>query len=174
MKKKFREYLTYKTLKYLTILSLNIIIINQINSFGQSVVRSSLSCLGSTFSKDGFILRQTIGQSSNTFVFNNGGLVLIQGFQQPIYQPNMSHITTSIEFTLSPNPADEKSLLKFQEQISSYTITISNINGRVLTRIDDQTLSAKWLDLKNFMPGIYIVTVISNKNIGSKKLIINP
>jgi hypothetical protein len=77
-----------------------------------------------------------------------------------------------IDFTLYPNPADDMVLLKFQEEISKCTISVSDINGILLSELKVETLHEEWLDLKNFMPGIYIITVNINKSIGSKKLII--
>lgn len=144
------------------------------NSFSQSIVRSSLSCLGSTSSGEGFILRQTIGQSSNTVVVNNSELVLRQGFQQPISFQLIYDILIPIEFTLSPNPAKEKTLLQINEQISTFNIIISNLNGTPIIRIPGQNLLDTWLDLRNFSSGIYIITIISDKKTGSKKLIVLP
>jgi hypothetical protein len=70
-------------------------------SFGQIIVRSSLSCLGSTVSDKGFILRQTIGQASNTNVLNNEGLGLRQGFQQPIASYNSLKAVLPIWYCLN-------------------------------------------------------------------------
>ncbi|MFZ0280307.1 MAG: T9SS type A sorting domain-containing protein [Bacteroidales bacterium] len=157
--------------KYLKILFLQLMIFSQA-SFGQAIVRYSLSCLGSTVSDDGFILRQTIGQSSNTYMFNKEGLVLRQGFQQPIASYNYIKAMLPIDFTLSPNPADDMVMIKFQEEISKCTISIRDINGILITELKVESLQAKLLDLKNLIPGIYIITVISDNSIGSKKLII--
>jgi len=140
--------------------------------FAQTIVRYSLSCLGSTVSDEGVIFRQTIGQSSNTFVFSKEGLVLRQGFQQPITSYNSLKALPQIDFTLSPNPADEMVLLQFQEEISKCTISMRDINGILLSELKVESLHDKRLDLKNYLPGIYIITVISDKGIGSKRLII--
>jgi hypothetical protein len=133
-----------------------------------------MSSLGATTSQDGYILRQTIGQPSNTTAFNCGEIILLQGFQQPKSSRFFSFSFLPLDFTLSPNPAKDKTLLKFNEQITSYTITITSINGELHERIDEQTLLVSWLDFSNYLPGIYIVTVSGDKRIGSKKLIINP
>jgi Secretion system C-terminal sorting domain len=158
-------------LKYLIVLSLYLILINSVSTQGQSIIRSSINCLGSTYTSGGLILRQTTGQASSTMVFNNGDLLLRQGFQQPIALQEDSYLNIPLKFTLSPNPAGEKSLLEFSEDISPYTIIISNINGMVMSRINNQTLQFKWLNLENYLPGIYVVTILSGRRIGSKKLI---
>lgn len=160
-------------LKYIYFIIINIIICSPAGLFGQSIIRSSINCLGSTFMEDGLIIRQTLGQSSNTSVFNYSGLVLRQGFQQPLYSRQNSTLIAPVKFTLSPNPASGKTLLEVQGDISSYGITIYNINGIVVIRLNDQAQMAKWLDLSNLIPGVYIVTITTNKKIGSQKLIIN-
>jgi hypothetical protein len=159
-------------LKYICFILLNAFVCSHISSFGQSIVRSSINCLGSSISDNGVILRQTIGQSSNTSVFNYDGLVLRQGFQQPLYSKQNSTLVTPVRFTLYPNPAAGKTLLALDGDIASYAIAIYNINGIEVIRLNDQVQMTQWLDLNNLIPGIYIVTITANKKIGSQKLII--
>jgi hypothetical protein len=158
--------------KHLFIILLNAFIFSQINLFGQSIVRSSINSLGSSSSENGIIIRQTLGQASNTLVFDNGGLILRQGFQQPLYPRQEIALVTPVKFTLYPNPAAGKTLLALEGDISSYDISLFNINGIEVIRIDDQTQMTQWLDLNNLMPGIYIVTITTNRKFGSQKLII--
>jgi len=141
-------------------------------SEGQTIVRSSLSSLGSSVSREGLILRQTIGQSSNTYVFNEGGLVLRQGFQQSVTSLNQLEAIVPVDFNLSPNPANDKTLLKFHEEIGRSIISVRDINGYLLSELKVESLTANWLDLNNYKPGIYIITVKSGNNKRSKKLII--
>lgn len=155
----------------LKILFLQLLMISQVSA-GQTIVRSSLSCLGSSVSQKGFIFRQTIGQSSNTYIFNKEGLVLRQGFQQSVTSYSPLEAIVPVDFTLYPNPAVDKTLLEFPEVKSRSTIFVRDINGNLLSELKVESLTAQWLDLKNFKPGIYIITVISGNNKGSKKLII--
>ena len=155
----------------LKILFLPFIIISQISA-GQTIVRSSFSCLGSSASQEGIILRQTIGQPSNTYVFNKGGLALRQGFQQSVASFNLSKAIEPLDFSLAPNPAADKTLIKFHEEISRSIIYVRDIKGNLLSETKVEFLSEKWLDLKDFKPGIYLITVISGNGKGSRKLII--
>ena len=141
-------------------------------SYGQIIVRSSISCLGSTLSDEGLILSQTIGQASNTQILNNGGFVLRQGFQQPLASFRQMKSVVTVDFTLFPNPAEDKVLLKFQEENSRCTISVRDIKGVLLSELKFETLLEEWLDIKNLMPGIYIITVNIGNSIGSKKLIV--
>ena len=142
------------------------------NSFSQSIIRSTLSCMGSTYSEDGIFIRQTVGQPSSTLVFNNGSLTINQGFQQPIKTIYGTESNIPIDFELYPNPTKGKSLLRFNEKIPSYTITIYNMDGRILKIIPNQSLSAVWIDIEEFMPGNYIVVITDKIRVGSKSLIL--
>lgn len=158
--------------KYCAILLLNLLLICPANLIGQSIMRSSISCMGSNLSENGLLYRQTIGQSSNTQFVNNGETILRQGFQQPVAPVDLPVNNVPVDFTLYPNPADDFTSIVFQEQISHYSIIVYNINGVVVSKIDDQTLQTLDLDLSTYIPGFYIVTVIQDERIGKKKLVI--
>jgi len=156
---------------YLKILLLQLILISHV-SIGQTIVRSSLCSMGSSVSREGLILRQTVGQSSSTYVFNMEGLVLRQGFQQSVKSINPSEVTIPVDFSLSPNPANDKTLLKFHQEIGRSIISVRDIKGNLLSELKVESLTAIWLDLTNYKPGLYIITVISGNNKGSRRLII--
>lgn len=157
--------------RFYKLVLLQILVISQLTS-GQTIVRSSLSCLGSTITDNGLILRQTMGQPSNTNVLRMEGMILRQGFQQPVVSKNHVSENRPVDFTLSPNPAKDITLLSFKEEISRCIISIRDINGSTLFKYSDEYLYNKWLDLNDIMPGIYIVTVVSGNRRSSKKLII--
>lgn len=157
----------------LIIFLINLFLLNCFSSYGQSIIRSSINSLGSAVSEDGFILRQTIGQSSNTLIFMNGEVTLRQGFQQALSGENIYQVPDLLDFRLSPNPARDKTLIEFSREIKDYTITIYNLTGTPLAIIPGQELQSRWLDLKSFPEGMYIITITSGKKTGSKKLILN-
>lgn len=157
--------------KYLKIILLQLVIITQV-TYSQSIIRSSLSCLGSTISENGYLIRQTIGQSSSTGVFNNEELFLRQGFQQPISSYNSLRALLPIDFTLSPNPAADKTLLEFKEEIPQYSMTVRNTSGIILLEFKDKSLQSRWLDFKNYPAGIYLITVTSDNRLAYKKLVV--
>jgi hypothetical protein len=153
------------------IVVLQLLVIGQLTS-GQTIVRSSLSCLGSTITDSGLILRQTVGQPSGTDVLRMGGMALRQGFQQPVVSKNHSSGLKPVDFKLFPNPATDKTLLSFTEEISGCSVFVRDINGSILFKCVEQTLYDKWLDLTGIVPGVYVVTVVSGSRHSSKKLII--
>lgn len=155
------------------ILLISILFLDCYPSFGQSIIRSSISSLGSAVSEDGLILRQTIGQSSNTLIFMNGEITLRQGFQQALTGENIYKAPDPLDFKLSPNPARDKTLIEFTQEMKDYTITIYNLTGTPLAIIPGQELQSRWLDMKSYPEGMYIITITSDKRTGSKKLILN-
>lgn len=157
--------------RFCKLLILQLLVISQLTT-GQTIVRSSLSCLGSTVTYNGIILRQTMGQPSSTDILRMGGIQLRQGFQQPIAERNQVRDARQVDFSLSPNPANEKTLLRVKEEISGCTVYIRDINGSTLYMYSQDILYEKWLDLSDIRPGIYIVTVTCENGHGSKKLII--
>ncbi len=169
-KKGFHGYFLNKCVM---ILLLILLIPGSFSASGQSLARSSLSSIGSAFSENGFILRQTIGQPSNTLIFKNGEVTLRQGFQQALAGENIYQALDPLEFKLSPNPARDKTLIEFTEEIKDYTITIYNLTGTPLAVIQGQELLSRWLDLKSYPEGMYIIKITSGKLTGSKKLILN-
>lgn len=157
--------------KYLKILLFHLIVCGQIAN-SQSIVRSSLSSLGSTVTSNGLMVRQTVGQSSNTLLFNKGGFELRQGFQQPRASFHPIIETLPINFSLSPNPASDRTLLELKEEYFQYTITIRNINGIILAEFKDESSQSKWLEFHSNVSGVYIITITCGNRIGFKKLII--
>ena len=153
------------------LLILQLLVLSQLTT-GQTIVRSSLSCLGSTVTDNGLILLQTMGQSSGTDVLKMGGMELRQGFQQPVAANNYIMDARQFDFTLSPNPAKENTRLSFKEEISGCSIYIRDINGSTLYKYSTDILYEKWLDLSGIRPGIYIVTAICKNGHGSNLLIV--
>lgn len=141
-------------------------------TFGQQLIRSSIGCLGSTYTENGVIIRQTVGQSSNTAVFSNGSVRLNQGFQQPLYSIFANEVNEPIDFDIYPNPSNGQSLLKINSKLDSYTVKIHDAQGKILIIMPEQSLPATWLQMQEYKPGSYFITVTSRERIGSKSLIL--
>lgn len=157
--------------RYIKILLLLFLITSQLSS-GQAILRSSISCFGSTYTDVGLILRQTAGQSSSTEVLKDKELVLRQGFQQPLAPMDTFRELAPLDFAISPNPAKDLIRLRFMKEIPRCVISIWDMNGHPLHEYISEGVLSKWLDLKVIKPGVYIITVASDDSFGSKKLII--
>lgn len=149
-----------------------ILILNCLPAAGQTIIRSTLSSLGTAVSEEGLFLRQTIGQPSNTLIFMNGDVSILQGFQQPVSGVNPVQPKNLLDFRLYPNPAHGQTQVVFSEEIKDYTITIHNLTGTPLAIIPGRALTSKWLDLKDYPEGMYIITITTGRMTGSKKLIL--
>ena len=158
---------------HLIILFISLLSLYSFPSSGQSIIRSSLSSLGTAVSEEGFILRQTIGQPSNTLIFANGEVTIRQGFQQAISGENLYKANNSLDFRLYPNPARDRTRLDFSEEMKDYTITIYNLTGTPLQSLPGQSRQSQWLDLKSYPEGMYIIKITAGQRTGSKKLILN-
>ena len=163
----------HQSLKAATILLTGVLILRCYSSSGQSIIRSTLSSIGTAVSEEGLILRQTIGQPSNTFIFINGEVTIRQGFQQAISGVNYYQPNNALDFTLYPNPAKDHTRIEFSEELKDYTLTIYNLTGMPLASFTGQTLQSRSLDLKSYPEGIYIIKISAGKRTGSRKLILN-
>ena len=89
-----------------------------------------------------------------------------------IYQNESANIINSNgsnEFNIYPNPANEWLEIKSENQ-SQFSILISDITGQIVYQNEAQSLAH--IDLQNFMPGIYLVEIIENKQSFTRKIII--
>lgn len=145
----------------------------QSNSFAQKIVRQSFSCLGTNEITEGILLRQTIGQPSNTTITSNENGVLRQGFQQALSANSANFLPQDIvEISIYPNPAVDQFNLSINGTIGSYKVRVTDVIGRlvinstVLESNKASFLCDKWVT------GVYFVSIISDKKtIAIKKII---
>jgi len=161
-----------KTFLIKLFLGLSLLSASHIHLFSQSLSRQTLSSLGAFYSNDGIILRQTLGQPSNTFLFYGEEVTLRQGFQQPYTKQMIIDTSIPIDFTIYPNPTKGRAYIEINETLDAYNIIINSIVGTALWKSENQKLSLNEIDLKDFLPGIYILTITRGKRVGSKKLVI--
>ncbi len=149
-----------------------IIFLLHINASAQTLKRQSFSSLGASVYNEGVILRQTLGQPSNTYLFSSNGILLRQGFQQPfsIFQDIESQ--EPIEFIVFPNPTTGKINLNFNYPINNYNIRIESIMGSLLKSIENQTFMINEIELYGLKPGIYFITIQSGRRWGTERIIL--
>lgn len=139
----------------------------------QSLIRSSINSFGGSTSYNNILLRQSVGQSSNTGNISNSQ-TLRQGFQQPLYgnTPYTQSNTSSISIKLFPNPASTATQLIVEGNLKSYDIVITSLNGSLITKTHTTQLT-NIIDCNSLLQGTYIVSVINNSTIlSSIKLVI--
>lgn len=160
------------------ILLLNLMVFLPIE--GQEIIRSVIGIAGTTRYNEGFLLRQTIGQPPGAEVFSDDLLILRQGFQQAIDHPSVlssplvpgDHIHPGAGFGMYPNPARDHVDILLEDAVNSFDISIVSIYGKRVYYRQDFMVSHVTLNLQFLPAGIYFVTVISDGQRSTRKLIL--
>jgi len=137
----------------------------------QQLIRQSLNCLGSNTITNGILLRQTIGQSSNTTTVFYGNSGLRQGFQQPI---NGENIFSENEIILNvyPNPAISYFTIQISNADEVYSCTITDILGSVIYNTELSNNLLVEINCITWTPGVYLLNINnSNNRLFVKKLV---
>jgi hypothetical protein len=88
------------------------------------------------------------------------------------FDPNLAVIENpTINLKIYPNPATEGIVNIKVDTNRPYTITVTNIMGQVVHNMTGNSNKTE-LNISNFIPGIYLVTVKTNKTIATQKLIV--
>lgn len=156
-------------LAIITVLKLSVMPVS-----GQKIIRSTLGSIGAGYTVEGFVFRETSGQPSATSVLRGKELVLRQGFQQPLSKSISEEKGNKLEFKLFPNPTETAAWLEIPEDIMSYKLTITNINGIIMETLMIQNHGLLLLDLDALGPGIYLVTIDNGKRKGTTRLVVTP
>ncbi|MBI5540883.1 MAG: T9SS type A sorting domain-containing protein [Bacteroidia bacterium] len=159
------------TFKNLTLLLIGIILINTLNA--QNIIRQSLSSLGSNNMFDGILLRQTIGQPSNTTCFSSENNTIRQGFQQPVNNINAKiYSNKKIELSLYPNPINDYFQIKIVGDDISYSILVTDILGNTISTLNIAGNNESKIKCDNWGTGIYFINIYSNNNLQITKKIV--
>jgi hypothetical protein len=146
------------------------------NLFCQHLVRSTIGCLGNSNTMGGILIRQSVGQPSLTTVEQTGGIVLRQGFQQPVNSITKDSIVRgkSVDRDLYPNPNGGMFKIVVRgDHCLAYKYSLVDGSGRVL---DGGLLIAgeeKDLECENCAAGMYYLQLFcSGAMVGIEKVII--
>lgn len=128
----------------------------------QSIVRSNINAIGAVQRSGSLVLSQSIGQPSNTAVFENHEY-LRQGFQQASAQHFRSD---NIQITLFPNPNNGNFSFMIEGNKEALSYSIIDVQGRSIrskNKINDTTNAQ--VRLNNLAAGIYLLVLYSDKKI---------
>jgi hypothetical protein len=124
----------------------------------QQLLRSSIGCMGSSQMMEGVLIRQTVGQPGLTTVEHAEGMVLSQGFQQPLLPFPLEGLRkrTQIESLLYPNPNRGifKALVMGEEGLI-YDYSFSDGQGRVFKKGEIHSQQAQWVSCELCLAGVY-------------------
>ena len=133
---------------------------------GQSLIRSSLSSFGGSISSNGFVLKHTVGQSSNTKLFNDDkGSVLRQGFQQPFQGFGNKSLSerNKCELTLINNTSNKKFTIRLGKDHTSSELFVFNSKGKFVFNKNFSGQEYQFNPIK-LSSGIYIVKIKTSDN----------
>ena len=129
--------------------------------FSQSIKRQSLNSAGGTGYGDGFYLKHTTGQSSNTNLVKDDQVTLRQGFQQPGIDFSKLKPCATCQISISPNPLSEKSVLHVPLKTKTYSVWICDALGKVI--YFEKNLSSENINLYSYSfttDAAYLVRVL--------------
>ncbi len=78
----------------------------------------------------------------------------------------------NVEISISPNPSSDYTLMRFQKSMNHATLSIHSIDGKLLRRIDEIHGMEYILENEGLKPGVYIIRISNNGEMGSQKLFI--
>lgn len=124
----------------------------------QSLLRTSMSCFGSSLTESNILLRQTVGQPSNTQKVAGESMLLRQGFQQPIHRTdNLISEMERCTFNVYPNPATSSVRIETEDGEETYQLRITSIDGRIAYHKEGRNAKSIDLDLAEFPAGLYLI-----------------
>lgn len=147
---------------------LGFVALSFLNSFSQRLQRSAISSAGNSYSVNGIVVRQSVGQAANTAVFTNKN-TLRQGFQQPLLfhffaEPNQNSNLLSI--IVYPNPVSGFTSLAVSDSIQGCTVVIRSYIGQTLytCTVLQNPMS---IDCRSLPDGVYLLSLIKDNQIHS-------
>ncbi|MEY5036649.1 MAG: Secretion system C-terminal sorting domain [Bacteroidota bacterium] len=78
----------------------------------------------------------------------------------------------NVEISISPNPSSDYTLMRFQKSMNHATLSIYSMDGTLLRRISDIQGMEYILENEGLKPGVYIIRISNNGEMGSQKLFI--
>ncbi len=161
--------------RYKILSALILALINFFYAPAQSLKRESINAMGSTGYGDGYYLKQTIGQSSNTELFTGDKLTLRQGFEQPVAAAYAKNGCPVCNILLYPNPLKSESVLQIPPVTEEYSLIIADVLGKVVLLKDHLLLESQVLSARDLPAGQYVLKITyANGCFCSSKLIVMP
>ncbi|HOY39406.1 MAG: T9SS type A sorting domain-containing protein [Bacteroidales bacterium] len=139
----------------------------------QQIIRQTICSVGMNTNSGNFVLKQTIGQPSNTSTFKTESGMLRQGFQQPAHiNRAIVHYENPIEMQLYPNPAENSFTLLIVGDDLRFSAVALDITGKTLLNMNMILNQKTVVDCSGWAPGLYFINIYSDSRlIASKKIV---
>lgn len=139
------------------------------NTFSQQIVRSTIGSIGSTMSNGTITIQQTAGQpSAISFVKNEDGSALRQGFHQPYYYEIERN---DLNAAIFPNPNNGQ--FSFQVDLlenESYNYVVLDQAGKEVLKNSATGNQLTKVSIEQSATGLYHLQISSGKRTSSFKI----
>jgi hypothetical protein len=139
------------------------------DSFSQQIVRSTIGSIGYTMSNGTITVQQTAGQpSATTFVKNNDGSAIRQGFHQPYYYEIERN---DLNATIYPNPNNGQ--FSFQVAVDegvAFNYQLIDQQGRSVLKNSGSGNNLIEVNIEKPATGMYHLQIVSGDKTSSFKI----
>ena len=139
------------------------------NTIAQEIVRSTIGSLSSTMTDEKFLIQQTTGQPSATIsVKNEKGLLLKQGFNQPIFTVSNTNPLNAFIF---PNP--NSGSFQFQVDLlphEPYNYLINDLQGKTISIGEGKGNFLQSITFAKPTSGMYLLHILSSNQSSSFRI----
>ncbi len=126
----------------------------------QTLKRQSIGTAGGTNFGEGYHIKQTVGQSSNTERFSGDNTALRQGFQQPSDVSGKIKKCDACNLSVFPNPVETTAQLSVPLQSPTYSYGIYDLSGKMIYNAENQNSITQNISNQGLAAGQYLVKVI--------------
>lgn len=124
---------------------------------------SVVASAGETNQQDNIVISWTLGETVIT-TENGESMLISQGFHQPFTIDSAIHVPNVPIYIVYPNPT--RSFIQLKAQDSDHLpihLQLTDLNGKLIFREDMLSTDYK-KNLQDLDSGLYILTLINNKN----------
>ena len=161
-----------KRLSYFGFLLCIIFFLQNNNVFGQLHHQMLSSQGGLKQTESGFLVSQTIGQTSVTGNYSNRNLTVGQGYQQStVGRLQIKGLNKEISLTIFPNPFENQITINYNAQ-ELVNVTIFDMAGKLTYKNNLSFISRNnIIDVSYLSSGIYLVRLQSKLNTSYTKIV---
>lgn len=145
--------------------------ITAFSASSQSILRESLSSIGSSVSSSGITIQSSFGQASNTFSAYSDNGILRQGFIQPQTSAKFQPIVPN-PLLIYPNPSNNLFFVQTQLNAGDF-YTVTSITGAIVMK---KTISIEGtideFTLEGMARGVYIFSLFKNNTLTNTNKIV--
>lgn len=146
-----------------------LIFIDSFTSFSQQIIRSTIGSIGTSMGNGIVTVQQTAGQpSATTFVKNNDGSALRQGFHQPYYYEIERN---DLNATIYPNPNNGQ--FSFQVAVDenvAFDYQLMDQQGRSVLKNTGSGNNLIEVNIEQPATGMYHLQIVSGDKTSSFKI----